>query len=536
MGKTRAQLARKILQHIADVNLAEQNSDGDSIRDLFNDELGIESNTFSGDYNDLTGFIPPIPALPQVPANTSQEKHYLLKVSDFSGRSNRWEETEVFTIDHMRKLNSIANNATVNTQSDWNQSNSNHISFIKNKPRRITATQVQSDWAETNPADPSFIQNKWPDQQVGFEAWTEFPTGLSGSVKRNLVNSIGLGPTDIANKIWNHRPDPPIAISDSAKQSIRNSIVRTETIRTVVPLPHETVNVDTRGDTSNSYEIMGLSIRKLGNLIYKFYILEYSGSYNTGGTLKMRVIDSDGAIGNPEEQLVVDTTPRFFGGYFGFQIYNNRLYLLNSTNQIIIGRLEKEVGDGGSYLWDDNESGPFVVTIGDLTRWGAPAGSTILDFQIIDDNTVYYLCRRHNGVHEIRKTYLTTGTNSSEPLSSIAEPKPESLGYRDFVSFALMDGPLLNGSSYSNTGRQNYTGGYTSQDSRGLNLWNSSDKRLLTFPLLQGRNIDTRFRTKGVAYDLDTQKIYCLVNDEIDRRHRSVSIRVFQIQEMVVLR
>lgn len=47
------------------------------------------------------------------------------------------------------------------TQSDWNESNSSAIAFIKNKPT-IPPAQVQSDWTQTDSTQKDFIKNKIP--------------------------------------------------------------------------------------------------------------------------------------------------------------------------------------------------------------------------------------------------------------------------------------------------------------------------------------------------------------------------------------
>ena len=55
------------------------------------------------------------------------------------------------------KIDSVQQSAE--TQSDWSQTNSSAISFIKNKPT-IPAAQIQSDWTQTDSTKKDYIKNK----------------------------------------------------------------------------------------------------------------------------------------------------------------------------------------------------------------------------------------------------------------------------------------------------------------------------------------------------------------------------------------
>ena len=72
------------------------------------------------------------------------------------------------------KLNGIEENAEVNVQADWTETDNTEDSYIQNKPTTISDAErtkltgidegaevnVQADWDETNTADDSYIQNK----------------------------------------------------------------------------------------------------------------------------------------------------------------------------------------------------------------------------------------------------------------------------------------------------------------------------------------------------------------------------------------
>jgi hypothetical protein len=68
-----------------------------------------------------------------------------------------------FTTTEQSKLSGIAAGAEVNVQADWSAVSGD--SFIQNKPT-IPAAQIQSDWVQTNTGSVDFIKNKPSLQQV----------------------------------------------------------------------------------------------------------------------------------------------------------------------------------------------------------------------------------------------------------------------------------------------------------------------------------------------------------------------------------
>jgi len=64
-----------------------------------------------------------------------------------------------FTNADKSKLDGIAAGAEVNVQADWNQSDNTADDYIKNKPT-IPAAQVQSDWTQSNSTAVDYIKNK----------------------------------------------------------------------------------------------------------------------------------------------------------------------------------------------------------------------------------------------------------------------------------------------------------------------------------------------------------------------------------------
>lgn len=74
-----------------------------------------------------------------------QVKQLYLQNSDTNNFSDFWQE----------KLHGIEDGAQVNVQSDWNQTNSNNDSYIKNKPTKLS--QFQND--------PNFVSQQWVEDQ-----------------------------------------------------------------------------------------------------------------------------------------------------------------------------------------------------------------------------------------------------------------------------------------------------------------------------------------------------------------------------------
>ena len=68
-------------------------------------------------------------------------------------------------------------------QSDWNQSDTSAVDFIKNKPT-IPAAQIQSDWTQTDGSELDFIKNKptIPAAQIQSD-WTETDSGELDFIK-----------------------------------------------------------------------------------------------------------------------------------------------------------------------------------------------------------------------------------------------------------------------------------------------------------------------------------------------------------------
>ena len=76
-------------------------------------------------------------------------------------------------------------------QSDWNETDTTDLAYIKNKPT-IPAAQIQSDWNQTNTSALDYIKNK--PSQLGH---TMLPTPSSSVNEAAVVNAIN---TAIANE------------------------------------------------------------------------------------------------------------------------------------------------------------------------------------------------------------------------------------------------------------------------------------------------------------------------------------------------
>lgn len=82
------------------------------------------------------------------------------------------QEYEQLPSHEQNKLYCITDGSPINQiQSDWNQSNSSAVDYIKNKPT-IPAAPVQSNWNETDTASLAYIQNKPSIPSGNFETWT----------------------------------------------------------------------------------------------------------------------------------------------------------------------------------------------------------------------------------------------------------------------------------------------------------------------------------------------------------------------------
>jgi len=78
------------------------------------------------------------------------------------------------------KLTNIEDGAQVNVQADWNESDPNSDSYIKNKPS--ATTQEQADWNESDNTKVDFIKNK--------------PT-LGSAAAKNSTNAVTSGSSDL---------------------------------------------------------------------------------------------------------------------------------------------------------------------------------------------------------------------------------------------------------------------------------------------------------------------------------------------------
>lgn len=503
------------MRHVVGANLSSRaEGSNQSIQDLFNQKLGIETSSFSGDYRDLTGDIPNVPNLPQVPVNSSQNKHYLLQVQGNIQQPGFWQNAEIFSPSDRQKLARIETGATVNTQSDWNETNSRSISYIHNKPQRIIATRVKSDWNQPNSADASFIRNKWSDRFVGEQAWRNFPINLPSQTKNSIKNSIDLNPTNVVSKVWNFVSNPSAtALNNSKRAKLRDQIVRPEIVRTVVPLPHETVRLKSGANQS---------FFKLQIYNGKYYVLE-ENTTDFINHFTIKVYNSAGEL-QPDETLAITGVAAN-----SFQIYNSKLYVL-SRNQgsLTAWRINES---NGSYSLEAN---PVTIPLGGrLSLGGNYLVRRFLDFHIVDSSTVYVLLKATVSSiprQIVCRTYLTT-LGSGSIISDFVAPGERTLNFLyTFVSGAFL------------SDNNNFEGNYVTQDLHGLSFWNQQDSRLLTFPMDQGQNIynvnDRRYNfvAKGVTYDPVTKKIYYVVHDETYLNLRKSSVRVLQIRDVAILK
>ena len=123
---------------------------------------------FSGNYNDLSN-------KPTTLSEFTDDVGYLV-AADIAGKANTAELATVATSGDYEDLTNKPHIPNDQVQADWNQSNSNAVDFIKNKPNLKTVatsgdyedltnkptipTLVQSDWSEDDPSDDSYIKNK----------------------------------------------------------------------------------------------------------------------------------------------------------------------------------------------------------------------------------------------------------------------------------------------------------------------------------------------------------------------------------------
>lgn len=91
-------------------------------------------------------------------SNISIDSNNVISASAAPQVQSDWDQTDSSAVDYIKNKPSIP---AAQVQSDWNQSNSAAVDYIKNKPS-IPAAQVQADWNQTNSAAVDYIKNK-PD-------------------------------------------------------------------------------------------------------------------------------------------------------------------------------------------------------------------------------------------------------------------------------------------------------------------------------------------------------------------------------------
>ena len=119
------------------------------------------------------------------------------------------------------KLDTITTGAETNVQADWNQTNTTNDAFIRNKPTIPTLpgnatdttaglmsgldkakldtiaqnaeVNVQADWDTTNTTNDSYIQNKPSDAEFGDKAFSNPPTDLTTTEQAAVRSAIGAG-------------------------------------------------------------------------------------------------------------------------------------------------------------------------------------------------------------------------------------------------------------------------------------------------------------------------------------------------------
>lgn len=69
-------------------------------------------------------------------------------------KQSDWNQTNTAAVDYIKNKPTIP---AAQIQSDWNQTNTSAVDYIKHKP---DLTKIQSDWDETRPAQASYIKNK----------------------------------------------------------------------------------------------------------------------------------------------------------------------------------------------------------------------------------------------------------------------------------------------------------------------------------------------------------------------------------------
>ena len=178
----------------------------------------VQSNWAETDTGDLS-FITNKPTIPTIPGDATTSTSGLMSSADKT------------------KLDGIAEGANQDVQSDWNETDTADLSFIKNKPTIPDGTDlpdapsapaatthynlevtddgtvswqedtgggansgeqnVQADWTETSTGSDAYIRNKPSDDDIGEIAFNHVPSDLTPARKAILQGHIGLGENEI---------------------------------------------------------------------------------------------------------------------------------------------------------------------------------------------------------------------------------------------------------------------------------------------------------------------------------------------------
>jgi len=127
------------------------------------------------------------------------------------GAQSDWDESDSSEVSYIRNKPTIPEQV----QADWEESDSSDVSFIQNKPH-IPADQVQADWNESDSSEVSYIQNK-PTIPTVNDATVTINQGnvLKGTFTLNQSGNATIDLNDGAQADWDE--------SDSSEVSyIRN--------------------------------------------------------------------------------------------------------------------------------------------------------------------------------------------------------------------------------------------------------------------------------------------------------------------------
>ena len=149
--------------------------------DFIKNKPNLATVATTGDYDDLSNkpSIPVVPAMKSLVAGqnvtiTEDANGVTISASGAPQQQADWDQTNSQAVDYIKNKPSIP---AAQVQSDWSQSDNTKVDFIKNKPNlasvatsgdyadlsnkpTIPPAQVQSNWNESDTSSKAYIQNK----------------------------------------------------------------------------------------------------------------------------------------------------------------------------------------------------------------------------------------------------------------------------------------------------------------------------------------------------------------------------------------